>query len=64
MKRPQAADGRIAANMLNKQSRTTDKEWSSSLEFEGGATTTQLNNLVTKMSKNDLGLRLNFGLTT
>jgi hypothetical protein len=44
MARPQVADGgnglqiwRVAANILNKQSRTADKEWSSSLGFRRGA---------------------------
>jgi hypothetical protein len=42
MARPQAADGgdglqiwRVAANILNKQSRTTDKGWSGSSGLEG-----------------------------
>jgi hypothetical protein len=45
MARPQVADGgdglqiwRVAANILNKQSRTTDKKWSSSLGVGRGAT--------------------------
>jgi hypothetical protein len=44
MARPQVADGgdalqvwRVAANMFNKQSRTADKEWSSSLGVGCGA---------------------------
>jgi hypothetical protein len=44
MERPQVADGgdalqlwREAANILNKQSRTADKGWSSSLGVERGA---------------------------
>jgi hypothetical protein len=44
MARPQVADGgdflqvwRLAANMLNKQSRTADKGWSSSLGVGRGA---------------------------
>jgi hypothetical protein len=44
MARPQVADGgnalqfwRVAANMLNKQSRTADKGWSSSLRVWRGA---------------------------
>jgi hypothetical protein len=44
MARPQVADGgdglqiyRAAANILNKQSRTTDKGWSSSLGVGRGA---------------------------
>jgi hypothetical protein len=44
MARPQVADegdglqiGRVAANILNKQSRTADKGWSSSLEVGRGA---------------------------
>jgi hypothetical protein len=44
MARPQVADGgdglqiwRVAANILNKQSRTADKGWSSSLGFGRGA---------------------------
>jgi hypothetical protein len=44
MARPQVADGgdalqlwREAANILNKQSRTTDKRWSSSLGVGRGA---------------------------
>jgi hypothetical protein len=44
MARPQVADGgdglqirRVAANILNKQSRTADKGWSSSLEVGCGA---------------------------
>jgi hypothetical protein len=44
MARPQVADGgdalqlwRVAVNILNKQSRTTDKGWSSSLGFGRGA---------------------------
>jgi hypothetical protein len=41
MARPQVADGRdglqIAANILNKYSRTVDKGWSSSLGFGRGA---------------------------
>jgi len=42
MARPQVGDGRppiwkIAANILNKQSRTADKGWSSSLGFGRGA---------------------------
>jgi hypothetical protein len=46
---PQAAGGRVAANILNMQSRTVDKVWSSSLEVGRGATTPHLNNLVRKM---------------
>jgi hypothetical protein len=44
MARPQVADGgdalqvwMVAANILNKQSRTPDKEWYSSLEVGRGA---------------------------
>jgi hypothetical protein len=44
MARPQVADGgdgrqiwRVAANILNKQSRTADREWSSSLWVRRGA---------------------------
>jgi hypothetical protein len=44
MARPQVADGgntlqvwRVAANILNKQSRTADKGWSSSLGVGRGA---------------------------
>jgi hypothetical protein len=44
MARPQVADGgdtlqfwRVAANILNKQSRTSDKGWSSSLGVRRGA---------------------------
>jgi hypothetical protein len=44
MARPQVADGgnglqiwRVAENILNKQSRTADKGWSSSLGFGRGA---------------------------
>jgi hypothetical protein len=44
MARPQVADGgdglqiwRVAANILNKQSRTADKVWSSSLGVGRGA---------------------------
>jgi hypothetical protein len=44
MARPQVADGgntlqvwRVAANILNKQSRTADKRWSSSLGVGRGA---------------------------
>jgi len=44
MARPQVADGgeglqtwRVAANTLNKQSRTADKGWSSSLDVRRGA---------------------------
>jgi hypothetical protein len=44
MARPQEADGReglqiwtVAANILNKQSRTADNGWSSSLEVGRGA---------------------------
>jgi hypothetical protein len=44
MARPQVADGgdglqiwRVAANILNKQSRTADRGWSSSLGFGRGA---------------------------
>jgi hypothetical protein len=50
MARPQVADGgdalqfwRVAANILNKlnkQSRTADKRWSSSLKVERGASNT------------------------
>jgi hypothetical protein len=42
MARPQVADGdglqiwRVAANILNKQSRAADKGWSSSLGVESG----------------------------
>jgi hypothetical protein len=43
MARPQVADGedglqiwRVAANVLNKQSRTVDKGWSSNLGVERG----------------------------
>jgi hypothetical protein len=46
MARPQVADGgdalqfwRVAANILNKQSRTADKGWSSSLGLGVGLTT-------------------------
>jgi hypothetical protein len=46
MGRPQVADGgdgfqiwRVAANILNKQSRTADKGWSPSLGFGVGLTT-------------------------
>jgi len=46
MERPQVADGsdglqiwRVAANMLNKQSETSDKGWSSSLVLGEGLTT-------------------------
>jgi hypothetical protein len=46
MARPHVADGgdalqfwRAAANILNKQSRTADKEWFSSLEVGHGANT-------------------------
>ena len=38
MARPQVPDGwRVAANVLNKQSRTVDKGWSSILEGGRGA---------------------------
>jgi hypothetical protein len=44
MARPQVVDGgdglqiwRVAANVLNKQSRTTDRGWSSSMEVGRGA---------------------------
>jgi hypothetical protein len=37
MARSQIADGRAAANILNKQSRTADKGWSSSLGVGRGA---------------------------
>jgi hypothetical protein len=44
MARPQVADGgddlqiwRVAVNILNQQSRTVDKEWSSSLRVGRGA---------------------------
>jgi hypothetical protein len=47
--RPHFADGReglqirgIAANILNKQSRTAEKGWASSLELGGGLTTPHL----------------------
>jgi hypothetical protein len=43
MVHPQSADGgediqivRVAANILNKQSTTANKQWSSSLEVKGG----------------------------
>jgi hypothetical protein len=49
MARPQVADGgdglqiwKVAAKMLNKQSRTADKGWSSSLGVGRGATTPHL----------------------
>jgi hypothetical protein len=61
MERPQVADGgdglqiwRVAANILNKQSRTANKEWFSSLGVRRGATTPHrkyCNNLVTKIHK-------------
>jgi hypothetical protein len=48
MARPQVADGRgglqiprVAANMFNKQSRTADKQWSSSLGIFRVANTPQ-----------------------
>jgi hypothetical protein len=50
MARPQVADGgdalqfwRVAANILNKQSRTAAKGWSSSLGFGRGLTTPHRN---------------------
>jgi hypothetical protein len=45
MARPQVADGRpptwkVVANIMNKQSRTADKGWSSILGWLGGVLTT------------------------
>jgi hypothetical protein len=37
MVHPQVADGGMAANILNKQSRTADEGWSSSLGVVRGA---------------------------
>jgi hypothetical protein len=59
MARPQVADGgdglqiwRVAANILNKQSRTADKRWSSSLGLVVGLTTPhRKNKFVTKDHK-------------
>jgi hypothetical protein len=59
MARPQVADGRdslqfwrVAANILNKQSRTADKRWSSSLGLGVGLTTPHCKyKLVTKDHK-------------
>jgi hypothetical protein len=60
MARPQVADGgdslqvwRVTANILNKQSRTADKGWSSSWGVGRGATLllTVKNKLVTKDHK-------------
>jgi hypothetical protein len=59
MARPQVADGgdtlqlsRAAANILNKQSRTAYKGWSSSMGLGVGLTTlTVKNKLVTKIQK-------------
>jgi hypothetical protein len=53
MERPQVADGgeglqirRIAATVLNKQSRTADKGWSSSLGVGRWATTPHLKKVI------------------
>jgi hypothetical protein len=60
MAHPQVADAgdalhlwRVAANILNKQSRTADKEWSSSLRVGRGAnkSSPQKNKLVTNDHK-------------
>jgi hypothetical protein len=59
MARPQVADGRdtlqilrVAANILNKESRTADKGWFSSLGFGVGLTTARRKNkLFTKDHK-------------
>jgi hypothetical protein len=61
MARPQAAGGTAAANILNTQSRTADKGWSSSLGLGRGAKTPHINNLVMKISKTapDLNLWVN-----
>jgi hypothetical protein len=59
MTRPQVADGgdahkfwRVAANILNKQSRTGNKEWSSSFGIGRGANNSSpKKKLVTKILK-------------
>jgi hypothetical protein len=58
MARPQVADGggglqiwRVAVNILNKQPRTADKGWCSSLRMGVGLTTHSKNKLVTKDHK-------------
>jgi hypothetical protein len=60
MARPQVADGgdalqlrRVAANILNKQSRTAEKGWSSSLGVGHGANNSsqEKNKLVTNIQK-------------
>jgi hypothetical protein len=55
---PEVADGgddlqmwRVAVNILNKQLRTADKGWSSSLGVEGLTTPYRKNQLVTKCHK-------------
>jgi hypothetical protein len=53
MAHPQVADrgdglqiGRVAANKLNKQSRTDDRGWPSSLGVGQGLTTSTINNFI------------------
>jgi hypothetical protein len=71
MARPQVADGgeglqiwRVASNILNKQSRTADKGWPSSLGLGGGLTTPHLKKIVRyEMSQKASDLDGCFGTT-
>jgi hypothetical protein len=58
MGRPQVADGgnglqiwRVAADILNKQSRTVDKEWSSTLGVEHGTNNSSQQKKITEDQK-------------
>ena len=56
---------RVAANILNKQSRTADKEWSSSLGVGGGPNNSSplTRNLLRNIHIQSLGPGLIFGTT-